>query len=395
MVPSQLYSKEIFIGKEFREYVERLLGEDLTKGYFEKISTPMEEYSLHVFKQYEKIDNIIEEIRSYGYQSNIHPTYSNLIITKPKGPFKLDFEEGMKEIVIDNRAAEMVYQGSDVFVPGVKRANKVKADDIVRIVNQAQLPVAKCKAQMSHHEMLKAKKGIAAKNILSPFTVPSLEQLKLTDFPAYFQSVPAFLTSINLNPQPGEKILDCCAAPGNKTIHLNELTKGEATIVAVDRSKNRLRKLDEKIRKFEIGSIDIMVGDIVKLSKQWSVKFDKILIDPPCTSLGLRPRLVLDTSKRIIQATADYQKAILYSCNELLKSGGSMIYSTCTITEEENERIIEYAIKDLGLKIIEQEHILSEMRSIDRNLPFPVQRFVPGKHPTLGFFIAKLAKPSS
>jgi len=301
----------------------------------------------------------------------------------------------MKEIVLDNRAAEMVYQGSNIFVPGVKRANRVKKGENIKAVNQVQIPVAKGLSLMSHNDMLNAKKGIAAQNIKSPFKVPNLEQVNLKDFPAYFQSLPAYLTSVNLDPQHGEKILDCCAAPGNKTLHLSELAKEKATIVAVDRSKNRLRKLEEKIQTHHVKNIETQVGDIIKLSKNWSVKFDRILVDPPCTSLGLRPRLVLNTDKKTIQATADYQKAILYSCNNLLKLGGTLVYSTCTITKEENEEVIDYGIKKLGLKVIEQEYTEPYMGSIDKNLNYPVQRFVPGEHKTLGFFIAKLFKPKS
>ena len=377
---------------EMRQYFSDLLGISLASQYLEKIITPMEDYTIHIFEDLAVTDTILEILHEKEFKAQTHEEFPNLIVSKPKGKYSLDKMETSKEIVVENRAAEMVYQGSDVFVPGVKRANKVKVGDIVKVVNQKDIFVAKAEALMKHHDMLEKKKGIAAQNLISPYKVPSVEKLDLHSFPIYFQSLPAFLTSVNLDPKPNERILDSCAAPGNKTIHLSELTNRKAKIVAVDRSRNRMKKLESKIEKFQIKNIKTVVGDITKLSKEWSIKFDKILIDPPCTSLGLRPRLVMDCSKQIIQSTAIYQKSILFACNKLLKDGGEIVYSTCTITKEENEEVIDYALEELKLKIKEQENVYSEMKSLEGAKSLPVQRFLPGKHNTLGYFIAKLQK---
>jgi 16S rRNA C967 or C1407 C5-methylase (RsmB/RsmF family) len=199
------------------------------------------------------------------------------------------------------------------------------------------------------------------------------------------------LTSLNLEPQKGDKILDCCAAPGNKTIHLGELSEGTGEIVAVDRSKRRLKQLQEKVTEFQIENIRPIVGDITKLSKEWTVKFDKILVDPPCTALGLRPRLVLETNRQIINSTADYQKAILFACEKLLKPGGELIYSTCTITKEENEDVMEW-VENLNFEIVDHKYRVSRTQVLDSSRSTYFQRFLPGKDRTLGYFIAKLKK---
>ncbi|MCG3224260.1 MAG: RsmB/NOP family class I SAM-dependent RNA methyltransferase, partial [Candidatus Heimdallarchaeota archaeon] len=209
------------------------------------------------------------------------------------------------------------------------------------------------------------------------------------------QSLPAYLTSINLEPEPNEKILDCCAAPGNKTIHLNELSKNRATIIAVDRSRNRMQKLNEKIAKHRLKNIQTKVGDIVKLSKSWDVKFDKILIDPPCSSLGLRPRLVHNIDVKMIKSIAKYQKAIFFACDKLLKNNGTIVYSTCTVTKEENEEIIHHAIEDMDYRVVEQKFVFSQTNISIADFAYPVQRFIPGIDNTLGYFIAKLQKSKS
>ncbi len=387
-----MFPKIPIISKELEAYITDLLGENIASKYFNNISTPMEEYTLHVYKNEKIIDEILQTLQRNKFQASVHRVYSNLIICSPNGPFKLDSQSNLKKIVVDTKASEMIYQGADVYVPGVKRANKVKQGDIVQVVNQQNIHVANAEAQMCQKEMLENRKGLAAKNLQSPYVVPSVEQLNLDNLPIYFQSFPAYLASLNLEPKANERILDCCAAPGNKTIHLSEIAGDKARVVAVDRSKNRLRKLSEKIDKFRIKNIEITSGDIIELSKKWNIKFDKILIDPPCTALGLRPRLSINTTKEAIKSMSRYQKAIFHACNELIKPQGEVIYSTCTISREENEDVITYANEKLDFETIEQRYRHSDYASVVEDSKYPVQRFIPGIHKTLGYFIAKMRK---
>jgi predicted RNA-binding protein (TIGR00451 family) len=380
------------ISEEMKKYLLELLGKDRSSKFLQKIVTPTEDYSLHIYQEVSIVDKILDLLHKNNFSAKIHDIFPNLIICTPKGKFKLKSTEHLKEIIVDNQAAEMIYQGADVFVPGVKRANRIKKNDVVKIVNQQGITVAKAKALMSHHEMLNKKKGIAAKNLVSPYRVPSLEQFGLKDYPVFFQSIPAFLTSMNLEPKSNETILDCCAAPGNKTLHLSELLGNKSKIVAVDRSEKRLQKLRNRIEQFKIKNVSIKIGNIIDFSETWTVKFDKILIDPPCSSLGLRPRLVFNTSIKKIKDLSKYQNAIIYACNSLLKSGGTIVYSTCTITKEENEEIICKFAENYNLRIIEQQYNLSKIGSILEKYDFPFQRFLPGMDNTLGYFIAKLRK---
>jgi len=387
------YHQELpIISEELSKYLNDLLGKKLRKKYLKSIITPMEEYTLHIFKNYEKIDITLRNLQNLGYKARINKRFQNLIEVKPKGPFKLIVEEDLKEIVVDNRASEMIYQGSDVFIPGIKRANKVRKNDQVKIVSLEQILVAKAEALMSHNEILSKKKGIAAKNILSPYKVPSLLELQMENEPLFFQSFPAYLTSLNVDPGSEEKILDCCSAPGNKTIHLHELSDGKGKIFAVDRSSNRLQKLNERIEKFKLRNITTLKGNIVEISKNWQVKFDKILVDPPCTALGLRPRLHINIPHKIIKESSRYQKKILKACSKMLKTKGILVYSTCTITKEENEEVIEYIINNSDLKLVEQEFQFGNTYLSQSQIQCGIQRFIPGIDQTVGFFIAKLQK---
>jgi len=372
-------------------YLSETLGDTLTKRYIEAVASPQEMYTLHIFNKYEQIDRIVEILKSHGYSASIHSKFQNLIVTAPRGPFPVNVDDELKEIIVDNRASEMIFQGADVFIPGIKRANKIKKGDMVKVRGQHGIIVAKAESMMNHSEMLELKKGIAAKTIESRYQVPNIIELGLEKEPVYFQSLPAYLVSMNIKPEPNERILDCCAAPGNKTIHLSELTGNKATIIAVDRSTKRLSKLEQKCHQFHLTNIRTIAGNIIELSKKWTMKFNKILVDPPCTALGLRPKLSIDISHDMITSITKYQKAILFACNKLLKEGGYIVYSTCSITTDENEKVIKYALSDLNLEIVEQEYVISDLQSLI-NTSWPVQRFIPGIHKTVGYFIAKLRK---
>jgi len=387
-----MITKLPIISSEMKNYLQELLGKNRSRKFLQKATSPIEDYSLHIYQDLSVVDKIVNLLNKNDFNAKIHDIFPNLIICTPKGKSKLRLTGHLKEIIVDNQAAEMIYQGADVFIPGVKRANKVKKGDIIKVTNQKGIVVAKAKALMSHHEILTKKHGIAAKNLVSPYQVPSLEQSGLKKYSIYFQSIPAFLTSMNLEPQSNERILDCCAAPGNKTLHLSELLRNESKIIAVDRSKKRMQKLQNRVEKFKIKNISIKIGNIIDFSKTWTVRFDKILVDPPCSSLGLRPRLVFDTTVKMIKDLSKYQKAIIYACNSLLKLGGTMVYSTCTITKEENEEIVSQLAERYNFKIIEQKYHLSKMGSIGKEFDFPFQRFLPGQDNTLGYCIAKLRK---
>lgn len=387
-----MISGKHFISKEMQTYLLELLGTESYTGFIEKISTPMEDYTLHIYKDTSFNQQIVEVFEEHGFSARIHDQFDNLVVTQPKGPFKVDRTDESKVIVVDNRAAEMIYQGADIYIPGVKRANKVKKGDFVDVVNQNNRIVARAHALLDHNDMLSKRKGIAAKNIKSPYVVPNLHQLNISDVPAYFQSIPAYLVALNLEPKPQDRILDCCAAPGNKTLHLSELTEDKAKIIAVDRSANRIQKLQNKITQLKIKNITTEVGNIIDLSKEWSGNFDKILIDPPCSSLGLRPRLNINMNPEVFFDNSKYQKAIFFACDKLLKNRGTIIYSTCTVTKEENEDVIDYAINELNYQLEEQKIILSDYKLIKNHQFQQIQRFLPGKHKTLGYFIAKLKK---
>jgi 16S rRNA (cytosine967-C5)-methyltransferase len=149
-----------------------------------------------------------------------------------------------------------------------------------------------------------------------------------------------------LNPKPGERILDTCAAPGTKSAAMAERLDGDGHILALDRHARRLHLVGRGMRRLEIGGVATLERDATKPMKELTDPdgpFDRILVDAPCSGLGslrrnpdarwrLRPDDLTDLAK--------VQRAILESAADVLRPGGSLVYSTCTVTPEENENVI-------------------------------------------------------
>jgi 16S rRNA (cytosine967-C5)-methyltransferase len=154
------------------------------------------------------------------------------------------------------------------------------------------------------------------------------------------QDQAAQLISLMLAPQPGETVLDACAAPGGKAAHLSEIMQDRGTLVALDADAGRIEKIRENIRRLGITIIKTVQGDAARYAEE---KFDKILIDAPCSGLGVlrrHPDGRWNKSMRTISDRRILQMQILKNCAGLLKPGGAFVYATCTTEPEENEDVI-------------------------------------------------------
>ena len=147
------------------------------------------------------------------------------------------------------------------------------------------------------------------------------------------------------SPKPGENVLDLCAGMGGKTSHLAAIMENRGSILALDISKKKIDALCKNASRLDVAIVDTQVGDArEKPGEAFIESFDRILIDAPCTGLGTlrrNPEIKWRTSPVDAEKCSILQKAILENAAHYLKRGGSLIYSTCTITKEENEAVIE------------------------------------------------------
>lgn len=145
-----------------------------------------------------------------------------------------------------------------------------------------------------------------------------------------------------LNPQPGEVVIDACAAPGGKTTHIAELMQDQGTVWAYDRAASRLRKLKENAQRLQLHSIQTCVGDSRNLSYQNTA--DRVLLDAPCSGLGTLHRHAdarWRQTPESVQELATLQAELLKQTSSWVKPGGILVYSTCTLHPLENEAVIQ------------------------------------------------------
>lgn len=209
----------------------------------------------------------------------------------------------------------------------------------------------------------------------------------------FIQNAASWLPVLVLNPLPGEKILDVCAAPGGKTSHLAARANNEAHITANDNSRSRLAKLRANCERLHARVERFTLFDAQALARKLDgEQFDKILLDAPCGGEGLmqldRDKDFLTWSPAQIKRLQQLQKRILTQAWQLLKPGGSLVYSTCTMAPEENEAVIDYALRALEG---------CEIQEINYSLPNRVQPVEQWNGKTFNSSVAKCLrlKPSS
>lgn len=156
------------------------------------------------------------------------------------------------------------------------------------------------------------------------------------------QDSSAQFVSYLLDPQPGEVIMDVCAAPGGKTTHIAELMQDHGTIWACDPVASRLRKLEKNIQRLQLHSIKICEGDSRQL-QQFRGMGDRVLVDAPCSGLGTlhkRPDIRWRQTEAKIEELTNLQQELLKEAATWVKPKGILVYATCTLNPRENERVI-------------------------------------------------------
>jgi len=209
----------------------------------------------------------------------------------------------------------------------------------------------------------------------------------------YIQDKASTLVSHVVDPQEEDCIFDLCAAPGGKSLHMGQLMQNTGMVFAIDRSHRRLLELSTKLAKYEIHNIFVINAVGEDATRYLTKKADKILIDPPCSGTGTfmsRPYSKWKLQPKDLQLLTAIQWKILSSAVKLLKKSGEIIYSTCSITIEENEAMIKKFLErypDFSLVPVTPFIGVPGFLGLSET-----QRLFPHLHNTEGFFIAKLKR---
>ena len=219
----------------------------------------------------------------------------------------------------------------------------------------------------------------------------------------FLQSLASMWAVEALNPKGTELVVDMCAAPGGKTTHIAQLMENKGTILATDINRSRMRGLRSNLSRMRVENVLAIRMDATKLPLL-GIQADAVLLDAPCTGEGLIP---LDParkrSRRLedIETMSAVQRRLISAAAAILREGGVLVYSTCSIAPEENEEVIHYALKrwplrviDTGLPIGEPGFTEAFGRPLNPSLAL-ARRLYPYKHQTEGFFLCKLQKMAS
>jgi 16S rRNA (cytosine967-C5)-methyltransferase len=153
-----------------------------------------------------------------------------------------------------------------------------------------------------------------------------------------------------LDPQPGERVLDACAAPGGKTTYLAQQMQNSGELIACDAAPERLPRLRENIARLRATNVTVHMQDWLRPSPFEPASFDRVLVDAPCSNTGVLRRRV-DVRWRLkpddFPRMQTLQLAILRAVIPLLKPGGILVYSTCSIEHDENEAVVKAILAEM------------------------------------------------
>lgn len=209
----------------------------------------------------------------------------------------------------------------------------------------------------------------------------------------YLQSLSSMIPPIVLNPKEGEKVLDLTAAPGSKTTQISALMNNNGYILANELDKIRYERLKYNIEAQGAKIVEAINGRGEKIGDNYIEHFDKVLLDTPCSGEG---RFIVnslatyrDWSPQKVKELTKTQRKLIQSAYKALKTNGIMVYSTCTLNEEENENVLKWALENLDLKLLDINLKLKEAEiALNKAI-----RVLPSKE-TEGFFVAKMIKKS-
>jgi len=197
-----------------------------------------------------------------------------------------------------------------------------------------------------------------------------------------------------MSPQPGWNVLDTCAAPGGKTSHIASLMGNNGNVEAVDINSSRLSLIEDNARRLGISIINTRQGDASAPLKYPRNSFDAVLVDPPCSDLGIirrHPDVKWIKTPDKIAELAELQLKTITTASKYVKAGGTMVYAVCTISSRESEGVIE--------KFLEKTKVWS-IEPADKIMPEAAEcctkegymRTLPHKHGTDGFFAVRLKR---
>lgn len=218
---------------------------------------------------------------------------------------------------------------------------------------------------------------------------PSFKEGKWT-----VQDESAMLVAHVVAPQKGQRVLDMCSAPGGKSMHMAALMENEGEIISCDIHPHKLELIAKNAERLGITIMKPTLQDGTVFCKEWEGAFDRVLLDAPCSGLGImkrKPDIRLNKTKEDLEDIAAIQRALFKNAVRYLKEDGMLVYSTCTIARSENEEMVREMIATYGLELVNMVDNIPKVLQGDIESGGMLQ-ILPYVADTDGFFIACLKK---
>lgn len=279
--------------------------------------------------------------------------------------------------------AEELMEGNNQVPPLTIRVNglKTKKDEVIKALE---------KEGITYSDGLYNKEAI---NVRGTSAIEELDIFKKGYFSVQDES--SMLVSKIMNPKPGWKIIDVCSAPGGKAAHMAELMNNEGLIISRDIHKHKLDLIDKTCNRLGINIVETQLFDAQKIDESYVGRVDGVLVDAPCSGLGLfRRKTDLRWRKKPVDLDKlpKLQSVILENASKYLKPGGVLIYSTCTLNKKENIEVVNRFLAN------NKDFYMDNIKNfIPENLYAPdaergILELYPNIHKTDGFFISRMIK---
>ena len=345
------------------------------------------------------VNESVNLAKRYGHKASSN--FVNAILRKVD---KKDFEElfnikddveriskttSMPEWIIKELAKNTNYEDIEEICKNLNKRPKIN----IRI-NRLKTNIVEVKEELKKENIIYNTISEDEEDFLELEKIKDIENNKLFKNGFFtIQDISAGMTAKILSPKPNELVLDACAAPGGKTTYMAELMDNKGKIIAGDIYEHRLNLIKQNAKRLGISIIETKILDATKYYKEYEAKFDKVLLDVPCLGIGVikrKPDIKWQRKPEDLQEICKIQEIILENCSKYLKIGGELVYSTCSILEEENENIIkEFVKKNQNFEI---KKVKSPIKIFEKFVKKEGYISIKPTEKNDGFFICKLVK---
>lgn len=345
------------------------------------------------------VNESVNLAKRYGHKGSSN--FVNAILRKVN---KEDIEEFYKIENSIERISKITSTPEWIVDELLKEKNEKEVEEICKSFNikpKTSIRVNRLKITKTElKEKLKERNINCQDGKLNDFlTIDGLKDIENLDLfkEGYFtvQDESAGMASIVLNPLENEFVLDACSAPGGKTTYLAEIMNNKGKIIAWDIYEHRLNLIKQNYKRLGIDIIETNLNDATIYKEEYFEKFDKILLDVLCLGTGVirrKPDIKWQRKKENINEITKIQMQILETCSKYLKKGGELVYSTCSIFEEENQNIIDsFLNKNPEYKISRYENITNNVEISKYLVENKYIKIYPN-NTNDGFFICKIYK---